>query len=380
MKDGFKIWDTDTHVRPSLESLEPYYDPQLRERLPELEPYKRENTRAAEGMVVGRHSYAFPEENPFKRTLGRAEMGVERPSTHYQGRRYATLGAIDDDADARIGDQDEEGVDVQVLIGGSNSAGPSKDPVIAVGFMRAYNRYLNDYCSKYPHRLKALIPIVPTAIEDSVAEIKQWGKSPWAVGIFPNMANDTPLDHPDLEPVWAAANDAGLAVVHHSHYSGPPWFPGYKDLWNSPFLGRSAAHPWGAMRAIGAFIGSGILERYSELRFGILECGCGWLPFWQRRLDDQAEYVGGVPKLKDAIGEQMTNGRFFASLEMAEGEDMIQMVNDFMGTGVLMYASDYPHMECRFPESVNYFMKWDIDDEVRRKLFWENPVKFYGEP
>jgi predicted TIM-barrel fold metal-dependent hydrolase len=380
MKDGFKIWDTDTHVRPSLESLEPYYDPAFRARLPELEPYKRVNNRDAEGMVIGRHSYSFPEENPFRRTLGRVEAGVERPPHKYQGHRFASTGAIDDDADARIRDQDEEGVDCQLLIGGSSSSGPSKDVDIAVGFMRAYNRYLNDYCGKHPHRLKAVLPIVPGAVDACVAEIKEWGKTPWAVGVYPNMANDTPLDHPDLEPIWKAADELGLAVIHHSHFSGPPWFPGYQDLWNSPFLGRSASHPWGAMRAIGAFIGAGVLERYRALRFGILECGCGWLPFWMRRLDDQAEYVGGVPHLDQTIGEQMTGGRFFAALEMAEGEDMIQMVNDFMGTGVLMYASDYPHMECRFPESVNYFMKWDVSDDVRRKLFWENPVRFYGEP
>ena len=51
-----------------------------------------------------------------------------------------------------VRDQDEEGVDVQVLIGGSSSAGPSKDVDIAVGFMRAYNRYLNDFCGKYPDK------------------------------------------------------------------------------------------------------------------------------------------------------------------------------------------------------------------------------------
>jgi len=38
----------------SLETLEPYYDASVRARLPELEPYKRENRREVEGMVVGR--------------------------------------------------------------------------------------------------------------------------------------------------------------------------------------------------------------------------------------------------------------------------------------------------------------------------------------
>jgi predicted TIM-barrel fold metal-dependent hydrolase len=76
----------------------------------------------------------------------------------------------------------------------------------------------------------------------------------------------------------------------------------------------------------------------------------------------------------------MTGGRFFSSIEMSEGQDMIEMVIDFLGEGVLMYASDYPHFECRFPNSVNNFLSWTLNDELRRKLFWENPVRFYGEP
>ena len=111
-----------------------------------------------------------------------------------------------------------------------------------------------------------------------------------------------------------------------------------------------------------------------------MESGCGWLPFWARRLDDQVEYVGSVPELKRKISEQMEGGRFFSSIEMSEGQDMIEMVTDFMGKGVLMYASDYPHFECRFPGSVEFFMKWTLSDDMRRTMFWENPVRFYGEP
>jgi predicted TIM-barrel fold metal-dependent hydrolase len=76
----------------------------------------------------------------------------------------------------------------------------------------------------------------------------------------------------------------------------------------------------------------------------------------------------------------MTSGRFFSSIEMSEGQDMIEMVIDFLGEDVLMYASDYPHFECRFPKSVEFFLDWTLTDELRRKLFWENPVRFYGEP
>ncbi len=39
MLNGQKVFDADTHVHPSVESLEPYFDPEFRARLPELEPY-----------------------------------------------------------------------------------------------------------------------------------------------------------------------------------------------------------------------------------------------------------------------------------------------------------------------------------------------------
>jgi len=387
MKNGFRVWDTDTHIRPSLETLDPYFDPAFRARFPEIEKFRRVIESDEEGQVPGRHTYAFPgaqATRPNRRTLGQAAGPDPRaplPERKYMGRRQATLGAIDFDADTRVRDMDEEGVDVQVMIGNGPNPALLNDVELQVGFLRAYNRYLNDFCSRHPHRLKAVIPVLPNAVEEATAQIKQWADSAWMVGVYPMMTNDTPMDHPDMDPIWEAVNENGLVVLHHSQYAGPPYYPAYGDLWNNPFLARSAAHPWGAMRAIGSFIGAGLMERYTSLRFGILECGCGWLPFWSRRLDDQAEYVGWVPKLEHRIGEHLTGGRFFSSIEMAEGEDMIQMVVDFMGPGVLMYASDYPHFECRFPDSVDYFFGWkSLGDDLRQQLLWENAVRFYGEP
>jgi predicted TIM-barrel fold metal-dependent hydrolase len=91
--------------------------------------------------------------------------------------------------------------------------------------------------------------------------------------------------------------------------------------------------------------------------------------------------VGGVSPLEQKVSDYFTGGRFFSAIEMAEGEDMIQMVNTFMGPDVLMYASDYPHLESRFPNSVHYFLGFEtISDEMRKRLFWENPVRLLGEP
>lgn len=49
-----------------------------------------------------------------------------------------------------------------------------------------------------------------------MAEIERWGNSRWAVAVQPKLPIDYPLDHPDLHLIWAAAQEHGLCVIHHS--------------------------------------------------------------------------------------------------------------------------------------------------------------------
>ena len=387
MKQGFKIWDTDTHIQPTTEVMQPYYDPAFRDRLPELEPYKKpvapDDGTQSTRYTPGRHRYRVGQV-AYRRILGQAAPPVKPVGNYgkFQGTKLPSVGVADDAVDARIQDMDEEGVDVQLMVPGvSMGVALLKDPTLEMGLIRAYHRYMNDFCGAYPNRLKALMVATGTDVEASVREIKAWGKSRWAVGVWPFPGSDKPLDHPDLEPIWAAVAETGLAVVHHSLTWDPPYFPGYRDLDDNLFLGRLCAHPWGAMKAVGSFIGSGIMDRYPTIRFGILECGCGWLPFWARRMDDQADYVGTTAPLKEKISDYMCGGRFFSSIEMHEGEDMIKMVMDFLGDGVLMYASDYPHPECMFPASPDHALAWQSFNPAQmQKLMWDNAVRFYGEP
>ena len=100
-----------------------------------------------------------------------------------------------------------------------------------------------------------------------------------------------------------------------------------------------------------------------------------------RRFDDQKEYLGATADLQYKISEYMTGGRFFASIEMSEGEDMIKMVMDFMGDEMLMYASDYPHPECMFPYSPDNALGWDtLSKDTMQKMMWDNAVKLFGNP
>ncbi|MFQ6027554.1 MAG: amidohydrolase family protein [Dehalococcoidia bacterium] len=387
MRNGHKVFDCDTHLRPTVETTKPYLDPKLRARVPEWDKVPVRIGMAGETYGAPyRHYFRFRDGGEgwgrgSMRMLGQAAL-PENPVRTFQkfmGTKFPSYGGGDFDVDARVRDMDEEGVDVQLMVPGGVPR--PEDPELEMGFIRAQHRYLNDFANKDPHRLKSLILASGRCIEGSLQEIRTWARSPWAVGVELRLGLDQPLDHPILEPIWAAVEGEGLCVVHHSFSYG---YPGYRDLWDNRFIGRLASHPWAAMRAMAAFFGSGIMDRYPSIRFGILESGFGWLPFWARRMDDQAIYIGAgaLPEnLKYKLSEYMTGGRFFAGIVIHEGEEMAKMVTDFLGDQVLMYASDYPHAESRFPESVDKVLSWkSLGPAAMRKLMWDNAVRYYGEP
>jgi predicted TIM-barrel fold metal-dependent hydrolase len=76
-------------------------------------------------------------------------------------------------------------------------------------------------------------------------------------------------------------------------------------------------------------------------------------------------------------GEYVLSGRYFQSIEAPEGGRLTNAVMDLVGDDVLMYASDYPHGESHFPDTVNMVMGWDMTEARKRKLFWEVPLRFY---
>jgi predicted TIM-barrel fold metal-dependent hydrolase len=373
MKNGFRVYDADTHVNPAAEVLERYVDPGFRPRLAELAPYRASGSDGLHSYRVGTKFY--------RRILGEAsprESFTGRES-RWRGSKMPRPGVQDDRAENRVKDMDDEGTDIHFLIPGSWLAlHDLPDPSFEVGMIRAYHWHMADFCGQFPTRLKGLIVASAHNVDEAVREIREWGNSKWAVAVKPLLPRDIPADHPDLEPIWRAAQHHDLPIAHHSSTWNPPYYPGYRDVWDNIFLGRMASHPWGAMRFVASFIGGGIFDRYPSLRMGVLECGFGWLPFWARRMDEQAVYVGGTAPLKHRPSEYITSGRFFCSIERQEGEDMFNAVAGFLGDDVLMYASDYPHSECQFPNSVDNILAWSsLDADKRKKLLWGNANRFF---
>jgi predicted TIM-barrel fold metal-dependent hydrolase len=373
--NGYLVFDSDTHVGPNMDILGQYLSASETAALDSISKFKRGNR-----YMIGERKY--------DRRLGDAEPRAADPNaymsglftgSHKEGRTPARDG--DSNPAARVADMDFEGVDVNLLLP-SGWFGiwsmPEVDPAIEQSIFRAYHRYMADYCGAFPDRLTGLIMASGRDIESSVEEMKRAAKEQWAVGVFCYAPYGMPLDHPSLEPYWALAEENDLALVIHTFTVMPPYAPGGLDSWDNLFLQRSAAHPWCGMRNMASMIGAGILDRYPNVRLGVLEAGHGWLPAWARRLDEHMHSVSGaIPTLKDNATGYVTGGRYFQSIEMSEGEAITKATIDILGDHVLMYASDYPHAESWYPESVNTVMKWDLPHDVKRKLFWDNAANYY---
>ena len=285
MKNGYRVIDIDTHVNPSLDTLVKYVDPSFRPRLDEFKPYIR---------TVGEYNALSIASIPFDRFPGEAPTGddqaavaggrgalegrVTRSSGHH--RVDPQTGVSDENAAGRLADMDMEGRDIDVIIPGTWANGLTgiEDVSLAEGLYSAYHRYMREYCSADPERLRSIILAPAADIEWSISEIKAASKERWAVAVAVILPEGMPIDHPAVDPLFEVLNEEHLPILHHSFTFEPPYFPGYRDMWGNIAVARTAAHPWGAARLLSYLIVGRIFDRFPNLNAGPPRSGTAGSP------------------------------------------------------------------------------------------------------
>ncbi|MCE9621016.1 MAG: amidohydrolase [Actinomycetia bacterium] len=379
MRDGYHIIDSDTHVGPNAETLKIYASPELLRRWDELTPYYQ-------AVTEGHHLSINP--YPFKRPLrtGRIEQEATkggkiplRSAIAHNWEVHPTAEVNNLNAAGRLEDMDREGCDVHLIIPATfANAATVLDNAMALELYGAYHRYLQDYCSVSPGRLKGSILAAGVDPEWSAARIRELAKEPWVAAVIPVLPEGMPIDDPALNPIWEAMNEADLPILHHSFFYEPPYFPGYRDIWGNLAIARAASHPWGAQRLLAYALLSGMFDEYPNLRIGFAECSSGWVAGWLNRLDYQQAYLSRtLPETKLTPTEYARSGRVFCGVELDEGEEITQSVIDVVGDGVLMYSSDYPHGGCKYPTSPDVVLGWKgLGEETMRKLMSGNAANY----
>ena len=323
MKKGYKVIDIDTHVNPSFDTLAKFAEPSFRPRLDELNPYIRTVGNYNAISVASIPFDRFPGEAPKSEDAaavvggrGALEGRVTKSSGHH--RVDPQHGVSDENAEGRLADMDLEGRDVDVIIPGTWATGLTAidDVTLAEGMYSAYHRYMREYCGTNPNRLKSLILAPAADIEWAVSEVKTLANESWVAAVAPILPEGMPVDHPALDPLWEVMNDAHLPILHHSFTFEPPYFPGYRDMWDNVAVARTAAHPWGAARLLSYLIVGRIFDRFPNINAGAAEVGHGWLPHWLIRLEEMCNYVSGTtPKTDYKPIEYAQMGRFRCGAE-----------------------------------------------------------------
>jgi predicted TIM-barrel fold metal-dependent hydrolase len=281
-------------------------------------------------------------------------------------------------AEDNLRDNDREGIDIQILY---PTAGLFLSRVrerdYSVALARAYNDWLHEWCATDPKRLKsvALVPHhvdVKAAIQEMERAISQLGCVGVMVNTFDRARN---VSHRDFWPFYEECHRQGIPVSFHA--SGSDTLDPIGHFEN--FLSIHAlSHVPEQMIACTAVIYGGMLEVFADLRVAFLEAGCVWVPFWMERMDEDWEKRKfDAPLLKATPSEYMSCGRVFVSCEPEE--NTLPYAAQWMGEDNILYASDYPHWDAKFPDSVSSLAsRDDITDSQKRKIFFDNPSRFYG--
>ena len=147
-----------------------------------------------------------------------------------------------------------------------------KDPDLNAGLTRSYNNWVADVSNQSPERLKWVTVIDPRDPSEAVREMERTKKmGSLGIMVFGDYGNKA-LDHPDFEPIWAAAQDLELPVNVHPGMGVKDALKDWKNIAGDQFLTS-------VVRGFKTICGSGILDRYPKVKVSFLETGCTWVDF-----------------------------------------------------------------------------------------------------
>ncbi len=276
-----------------------------------------------------------------------------------------------------LADADREGIATMVFFPNVALALPSiEDPRFAAEFARLYNRWLAGYCRPHGGRLRG-VAVVPIEDVATSIEIMREAKALDLVAtMVPAALKRRNLDHPDLEPLYAAAEELDMALcVHgapgiHLPKLGSERFDNYLQV-------HCVSFPFDMMVATTALVLGGVFERHPRLRVGLLESGVGWVPYFFERLHEHVEKRGRLaPACKRDPREYIAREQLYVSCEPEEAG--VAFAAEMLGPHFILYASDYPHWDSDFPESTRSLTRrTDLSEEVKTRVLGQNARAFY---
>ncbi|MBS1848001.1 MAG: amidohydrolase [Actinobacteria bacterium] len=304
------------------------------------------------------------------------------------------------DDDMRNSQQDADGVSGEVIF--PNTVPPffptfvlfappakPKDYEHRLAGIRAHNRWLVDFCERFPARRAGIGQIFINDIDDAITDV-QWIAEHGLRGgvLLPNVSPDidwiAPIFDRSYDRLWAVCQDLDVPVNIH----GGTGFPSYgRDP--AAMLYMLSEVSYFSRRPLILMLLAGVFERFPRLKVVLTEQGTGWVPGVLANLDatitsirdngaiGELRFADDVVLPKTATEYFATNVWFGASFPRRSD---VEAIRSTLGIDHLMWGSDYPHDEGTYPftaESLRQvFHDWNPDDV--RRVTATNCAALYG--
>lgn len=364
-----RVIDADSHVMEPDSLWERYVDPRFRHRAPTPAPGRPAGATFGEILVDGQEIH--------DRVSG--ELSV-RAALHLL-EHYRESVRADFDAASHVAQLRRAGYGRTFLyptIGLWLFAIDSMEADLAGALVRAYNDWLFDFCRHDPAFLNGVGAVNQHDPAEMVAEARRVHAFGWkAVHVRPNPIKGRTLGHPEFEPFWAECERLGLAVGVHEGTHARTATAG-ADRFQTRFGMHACSHPLEQMMALLSLIEAGVLERRPGLRVAFLEAGCGWVPHWLFRLDEEHRNLGWEVKKNVRLPpSEYFRRQCFVGCE--PGEPYLSRVIDFIGEDNVLFGSDYPHID-HTPLALSELLNTQSGGGERlvSKMLWDNPRRYYG--
>jgi predicted TIM-barrel fold metal-dependent hydrolase len=297
--------------------------------------------------------------------------------------KFSAIGraGIEDDGfragtpELRLQDMDRDHLWASVIYGPLAIGLPIRDPELQSACYAAWNDWAaEEFNALAPDRLCVLAFLPGHSPEAAAAELERAAKLGHRGAVIDVF--DIDLAEPAWDRLWAAAEHTGLPISFH--LKGGTWSRqlSYQvGKWQSAAFASVLPLQLDEPLAIMTF--SGALERHPGLKLVLAEAGIGWVPYFLARMDlewrnlrDKLDIATSVPP-----SELFRRQVLVTFEEEALGAQLIPLV----GVDSCMWASDYPHTDSTFPNSLRAIEEalGELPEADRRKITATNCARLY---
>ena len=179
------------------------------------------------------------------------------------------------------------------------------------------------------------------------------------------------------DPVWQEAEKLGIAICVHGTRGG-------HEEWGADKLGsfsevHAYAFPAGMLLQFTSVLCNAIPLKFPKLKWGFLEIGAAWLPYYLTRLDEhwQTRRRVDMKTLDRKPSDLFRQSEMIVSLEA--DEPYLAQTVEFAGEDHIVFASDVPHWDGEFPGNLKHIRRTnEVGESVKQKILHDNAKRFFG--